>query len=276
MPLPSDFQFSQSSLQDYLDCARRFELRYILRQKWPAVQTEPVMEFEHHMEIGTRFHRLVHQHVLGIPDDVLEAGISDPDLLNWWQVFCRYDPLKNLLLPLLPEYRLTAAFESHRLVAQYDLLSIDTGKSAIIMDWKTSSRRTASNYLQERIQSRLYPFLLTLAGKRLNNGLPVEPEQIEMRYWFPSAPDRPEIIGYTKEQHKENENFFAGLISEIKATQDGHFLLTGEERKCKFCEYRSLCERQVKAGDWKEAEDSDFSQLDEGILDIDQIGDIIF
>ena len=27
----------------------------ILKQKWPAVQTEPVMEFERHMQIGTRF-----------------------------------------------------------------------------------------------------------------------------------------------------------------------------------------------------------------------------
>ncbi len=102
MPLPTDFQFSQSSLQDYLDCPRRFELRYILRQKWPAIQTEPVVEFEHHMEIGTRFHRLVHQHILGIPDDVLEAGIDDPNLMEWWQVFHQYAPLKDLACPSLP------------------------------------------------------------------------------------------------------------------------------------------------------------------------------
>ena len=276
MPLPTDFQFSQSSLQDYLDCARRFELRCILKQKWPAVQTEPVMEFERHMQIGTRFHRLVHQHILGIPDDVLEAGIADPDLLKWWQVFLKADPLKDLPHSRLPEYRLAATFEGHRLVAQYDLLGIKTGQSAVILDWKTSSRRPLSIYLQERIQSRLYPFLLVLAGERLNGSTPFEPEQIEMRYWFPSAPDRPEVIGYTKDKHEGNKELFAGLISEIKATQDGYFLLTGDERKCKFCEYRSLCERQVKAGDWKETDDSDLSSPMNTILDIDQIGDMIF
>lgn len=276
MPLPSDFQFSQSSLQDYFDCARRFELRYILKQKWPALQTEPIMEYEHHMQIGTRFHRLVHQHILGIPDDVLESSIDDPDLLKWWQVFIRHAPLKDLPQPLLPEYRLAAIFEGQRFVAQYDLLSIDIGKSATIIDWKTSSRRTPSSYLQERIQSRLYPFLLMLSGERLNNGTAFKAEQIEMRYWFPIAPDKPEIIDYTKEKHKENKKFFAGLISEIKATQDGHFLLTSDERKCKFCEYRSLCERQVKAGNWKEAEDTDFASPEESDLSIDQIGDIIF
>ena len=276
MPLPTDFQFSQSSLQDYFDCPRRFELRYILKQKWPAIQTEPVVEFEHHMEIGTRFHRLVHQHILGIPDDVLEAGITDPHLMKWWQVFHQYAPLKDLPLPHLPEYRLAAVFEGHRLVAQYDLLSLDAGKTAVIMDWKTSARRPTSGNLQQRIQSRLYPLLLMLAGERLNNGSPFEPEQIEMRYWFPGAPDKPEVINYTKDRYNEDRVFLSSLINEIKNTPDGRFLLTADERKCKFCEYRSLCERQVKADDWKEIDDSDLILQNDTTLDIEQIGDIIF
>ena len=276
MPLSTDFQFSQSSLQDYFDCPRRFELRYILKQKWPAIQTEPVVEFEHHMEIGTRFHRLVHQHILGIPDDVLEAGIADPDLLKWWRVFLQYTPLKDLPYPCLPEYRLAAVFECHRLVAQYDLVSIEAGKSAVILDWKTSAHRPSSGNLQQRIQSRLYPLLLTVAGHRLNNGTPLEPEQIEMRYWFPSAPDRPEVIHYTKDKFNQDKEFLSNMINEIKNTPDGRFLLTQDENKCKFCEYRSLCERQVKAGDWKEIDDSDLIPQNDTTMDIEQIGDIIF
>jgi len=34
--LPAPFTFSQSSLQDYYDCPRRFELRYLSRLIWPA------------------------------------------------------------------------------------------------------------------------------------------------------------------------------------------------------------------------------------------------
>lgn len=30
MNLPGSFHFTQSSLQDYLDCPRRFQLRYVL------------------------------------------------------------------------------------------------------------------------------------------------------------------------------------------------------------------------------------------------------
>jgi hypothetical protein len=41
MTLPYSFHFTQSSLQDYLDCPRRFQLRYVLDQPWPAVESEP-------------------------------------------------------------------------------------------------------------------------------------------------------------------------------------------------------------------------------------------
>ncbi len=41
---PNSFTFSQSSLQDYMDCARRFQLRYIDQLNWPAINTETVVE----------------------------------------------------------------------------------------------------------------------------------------------------------------------------------------------------------------------------------------
>lgn len=276
MPLPPDFQFSQSSLQDYQDCARRFELRYILRQKWPALQSEPVLDYEHHVELGTRFHRLVHQKLLGIPDDFLEAGIDDPDLLRWWQVFKNDDPLKDLPALRLPEYRLAAAFAGQRLVAQYDLLSIEPGHRAIILDWKTSTRRTPSTTLTHRLQTRLYPFLLTLAGTRLNNGLPLKPEQIELRYWFPCAPDKPEIVGYTQDKYQQDHDFLIDIIQQITQTPDGLFLLTPLENHCKFCEYRSLCDRGRSAGDWQENQDAETPSQIGPTLDMEEIGEIIF
>ncbi|MCP4541151.1 MAG: PD-(D/E)XK nuclease family protein, partial [Chloroflexi bacterium] len=66
MTLPADFQFSQASLQDYVDCPRRFQLRYVLRVAWPAPEAEPVLENERYLQQGAAFHRLVHQHALGL------------------------------------------------------------------------------------------------------------------------------------------------------------------------------------------------------------------
>ncbi|HZU87116.1 MAG TPA: PD-(D/E)XK nuclease family protein, partial [Anaerolineaceae bacterium] len=65
MPLPVSFHFSQNNLQDYVDCARRFELRHLLRLEWPALQSEPVLERERLMILGQRFHQMVQQHLSG-------------------------------------------------------------------------------------------------------------------------------------------------------------------------------------------------------------------
>ena len=64
--LPFGFVFSQSSLQDYNDCPRRFQLRYIEKLHWPAVEMEPALENEHRQQEGQLFHRLVQQHIIGI------------------------------------------------------------------------------------------------------------------------------------------------------------------------------------------------------------------
>ena len=61
--LPVGFMFSQGSLQDYTDCARRFRLRYLDRLAWPAAVAEPADEYELQAAEGAAFHRLVHQHI---------------------------------------------------------------------------------------------------------------------------------------------------------------------------------------------------------------------
>jgi len=65
--LSPSFTFSQSSLQDYFDCPRRFQLRYIEHLAWPAVETEPVLENERRQQEGQLFHRMVQQHLVGLP-----------------------------------------------------------------------------------------------------------------------------------------------------------------------------------------------------------------
>ena len=73
--LPDDFMFSQSSLQDFVDCPRRFELKYLLKQRFPAPEVDDMLEFERRMEQGSRFHLLIHQHQIGIPAELLLSRI---------------------------------------------------------------------------------------------------------------------------------------------------------------------------------------------------------
>ena len=78
MPLPDLFQFSQGKLQDYVDCPRRFQLRYVLMQPWPALVVEPPDEAELQMRRGSDFHRLAQQQALGLEPERLEVHPTAP------------------------------------------------------------------------------------------------------------------------------------------------------------------------------------------------------
>jgi len=282
MTLPDGFHFSQSSLHDYQTCARRFELRYIQQRRWPAVESEPVREYEQHMQRGTDFHQLVQRHALGIPAETLAAGIRDDDLRRWWQAYLASGYAagdeSRLPGPRWPEVTLTAPLAGYRLLAQYDLLAVEPGGPAVIVDWKTNTRKPSREWLAEHPQTRVYRYLLVEAGAHLNGGQPIEPEQVNMVYWFAAAPDKVEAFSYDAGQHKATGDELANLITEIAERTD--FDLVADVAPCRFCTYRSLCERGESAADFRVDDGAAIDRHDESPLrldfDLDQVAEVEF
>ena len=282
MTLPDGFHFSQSSLHDYQTCARRFELRYIQQRRWPAVESEPVREYEQHMQRGTDFHQLVQRHALGIPAETLAAGIRDDDLRRWWQAYLASGYAagdeSRLPGPRWPEVTLTAPLAGYRLLAQYDLLAVEPGGPAVIVDWKTNTRKPSREWLAEHPQTRVYRYLLVEAGAHLNGGQPIEPEQVNMVYWFAAAPDKVEAFSYDAGQHKATGDELASLITEIAERTD--FDLVADVAPCRFCTYRSLCERGESAADFRVDDGAAIDRHDESPLrldfDLDQVAEVEF
>jgi hypothetical protein len=270
VPLQPDFHFSSSSLQDYVDCPYRFELRYIKRLKWPAIQSEPVIEQEKRIDLGNRFHLMVQRSIIGVPDQVIDPELK-PDIFRWWASFQDSNLLAMLPKKRRAEISLSSEVNHSRLLAKYDLLALDPGRKAVILDWKTSMVRPSRSSLLSRLQSFIYPYLLVEAGTHLNDSLPLHPDQIEMVYWFPDFPEEPERIQYSDESHQKNKKYLEDLLSEIKNRRDGSFLMTIKENKCSYCNYRSFCNRGTGAGDWDGEEtpsevslnDLDFEQISE-------------
>ncbi|HLV44107.1 MAG TPA: PD-(D/E)XK nuclease family protein [Aggregatilineales bacterium] len=244
-PLPARFQFSQHSLQDYDDCARRFQLGYVLRTRWPAVPSEPAAEYERLSEQGRQFHLLVQRHISGIPEEKLRPPAGP--LADWWDAYLHVPP------PGLPsemrraEVQLSTPLGAHRLVAKFDLLALARGERAVIVDWKTALRRPRREVLARRLQTRVYPFVLVEAGRHLFGGV-IEPEQVELIYWFTSAPADPEIFRYNAAIHEDNRSYLHRLAAEILAREDEVWPLTPDFAHCRYCVYRSLCDRGVQAG----------------------------
>jgi CRISPR/Cas system-associated exonuclease Cas4 (RecB family) len=273
---------SQSSLQDYVDCAQRFKLRYLDRLSYPAVETEPALENEKHQQEGEYFHRLVQQHLIGIPAEQIARFANTPNLQRWWENFQNAKDLTGFenLSGLYPEATLSAPLGKYRLLAKYDLIAIQDGK-ATIYDWKTYRKRPRNEWLAARMQTRVYRALLVNAGAHLNNGKPFEPEQIEMIYWFADFPEEPARFPYTTAQFKRDWDLLVKLSEEVatalRQAQDSvsSYPLTEDRQKCAFCTYRSYCERGIRAGDIEQAE----AEMEaEELFDVnfEQIGEIAF
>jgi len=276
------FVFSQSSLQDYADCPRRFQLRYVEAQPWPAVQSEPLLERERHAERGKRFHRLVQRHQIGIDPAWLSpfAG-NDPDLAAWWDEYLKYAGLHNLAGRRLPEYLVVTDLDEARLQAKYDLLVIEPSGAMTIFDWKTYQHMPPRVWFENRLQTRVYLYLLAHAGGSLTGGV-ITPEAIRMIYWLPTFPAEPVVFTYSQAQLEQDEAALAALLSNIRQRLSvapspaipATWPLTADEMRCRFCEYRSLCDRGDTAGIAGDGViDSDFMASDLlSLEDVDEVG----
>lgn len=275
MILPDGFQFSQSSLQDFVDCPRRFYLRYIRQLRFPAAQVEPLREFERQAERGRLFHHLVHQQRVGIPTAALEATIADETVATWWGSYLTNAPA-DLPTSQHAEIMLSVPLAGKRLAARYDLLAIEPGKRAVIVDWKTGLRRPTREWLAQRLQTVVYPYVLTRAGAHLNGDQPIPPEQITLIYWFAEFPDQPETFTYSAEQFRQDEARLNALAADILRRDADDFELTENTDLCRFCSFRSLNGRGTSAGNLLET-DGDSERDDFDIdLHLDQIAEAAF
>ncbi len=282
--LPSDFVFTQANLQDYVECRRRFQLRYLWELAWPAIEAEPADDYEAHVRDGELFHRLVHQHQLGLGAERLQALVAAAaeegaeQLAAWWENYLQAGP-SDLPEQRYPELILSAPLGSHRLLAKYDLVAVAPGRRAEIVDWKTGARRPPRPALAARLQTRVYRYVLAEAGAHLNGGRPLLPDQIAMRYWFASFPDQPERFPYDATQYEADRKFLTSLAAEIAQAGEDDFPLTDDVRRCRFCAYRSLCGRGTQAGHMADAGVELEPEAGPGwteAFDFEQVGEIVF
>ncbi len=274
MLLDADFAFTQGSLGDYADCARRFELRYIKRLRYPALEVNQWLEYEEGLRRGNRFHKLAQHHLLGVPADLLSRSLADDDDLGrWWETYLSHG-LADLPPERHAEITLQTTIGGQRLLAKYDLLAVEPGGAAIIVDWKTGERVPSRGYLQGRMQTVVYRYVLAKAGAHLYGGETIPPERIRMDYVYVAQGGQRVSLEYSAARMAEDEARLLEMVGAIGAAEA--FPLTEDERRCRFCTYRAFCGRGG-AGDLSEyVEDGEAEEEGSIELDFDQIAEIEF
>lgn len=276
--LPPDFQFSQSSLQDAADCLRRFWLRYVQQIRYPAPVAAPVGAYELHLLRGDRLHRLIQATLNGMPEDAVRASAADdPVVAGWYEAWLLHG------LTGLPDGQRRAEIElsapapgflERRIVAKYDLLAEGDGQIAIV-DWKTAARAPSARDLAERWQTILYRWLLARARPD------IAPEAIAMIYWYAGDPARPTRLPYSAAQFERDavriQERIGALLGDLTAGEDA-FPKTPDDRRCRFCSYRTLCERGDRPGDLAELIEEPLAgdDLSDLRIDFEQIAEIAF
>ncbi len=281
MNSPTKLTFSQSGLQDFEACPHRFELRYLQKLRWPAIESEPVEEAERLAQLGRDFHRLVQQHLIGLDEVILTDSLDggDSDLQRWWQSYLHRRPPQLTGAEIWPELSLSAPLRNFRLPARFDALLRQPDGTFLIIDWKTSHKKPPREYLAGRMQSRVYPYALAAAGIAFNQGQPIKPEAIKTLYWYPQFPDEAEEFAYSQSLFRRDERFLSDLLEQIKhAIRRSDFPQTDNKKACTYCVYRSLCDRGIVAGlqtGQEQVEEAE-SVADLLSLEWDQIAEIQF
>lgn len=278
MLLPSNFQFSQSNLQDFSDCPRRFQLKYINQLSWPAVEAEPALKNERLLILGNNFHKLAQQHFLGVPKEDLNAiAGKNEHLSKWLEHFLIYQSqITHKSTQLFPEISLSAPIADYRLFAKFDLLSVDPENHLIIYDWKTSRNLPKRAWLQNRLQTHVYPYILVRSANSIPLLDEVSPDKINMVYWFSNHPSEPVHFRYDTKQFKRDDSFLTKLVKQVEALHsEDAAALTADLKLCEYCVYRSLCNRGIEAGSSDEMDLPDDYEI--GIdFNFEQIAEIEF
>ncbi len=254
MKLPESFTFNQNNLQDYQDCEFRFLLKHIRHLDWPAVESEPIVLQEKKIETGYLFHQLTQRYFYGMSPELLSETIEDPLLQEWWEHFLKLNILAQPGVKFV-EKMISVPFNGFRLVAKYDLLIVLDNGHIEIYDWKTSVSQPQRHFLIDRMQSHVYPAVLMLQQSCSSFIARPSPGDIRMTYWFPSHPQSPVSFTYSPDQYEKDLQFLEKIINEIVVREEDGFKKTNDFRRCKYCHYRSLCERGIEAGTLEEDSD---------------------
>jgi hypothetical protein len=138
---------------------------------------------------------------------------------------------------------LVAPIGAHQIVGKLDLLTVDRGREAVIVDWKTGQQAPRFERERSSWQTCTYQYLLAEAGAPYWDQVPPPPEQIRMIYWFAEYPASPITIGYGRAEHEASRRRLIEQVDLISALPEEGFTSCTDGAMCGRCVYQTYCGR---------------------------------
>jgi len=266
---PRGFRFSQTNLDIFGQCRRRFFLRYVRRMDWPAAVTVAAEHWEEALERGQLFHQIVQQHALGIEVEEMVRQSEDALLRQWWRNYVEQPPTGIPAGEILSEISLVVAVGQYRLLAKFDRLVFARDGQIFICDWKTGRQQPVAEKYEHHWQTLVYHYVLVEGAGALTEARQIAPEEVTLVYWHAGFPEHNLTISYSPEQHRAAREQIEEVVATISALEgEDDFPKTEQLELCQRCEYRSYCERGREAvADWDiDEEDLDWDLIPEAEL----------
>ena len=241
------------------------------------------MEIEHQVELGSRYHHLVHQYALGIPLNKLNLPAHNEVLAQWWENFqtaiSESGSLHNAWTPSvqrLPETTISGHLGNVRLIAKMDINCHPSRWEYSDLRLENLAASTSPHLAGRTTSNQSLSVSNSPGGFDFHNGKTIKPEQLEMIYWYSSTPEAPIHFPYTQRQFQSDQAYLHSLLDTLLRLDANEFYMTDDERHCNYCVYRSLCNRGITAGQL-----TDYQQIsindDVGFgFDFSQIDEIVF
>ena len=181
------------------------------------------------------------------------------EVTGWFQRLRDFRPYNQVDL-FRPEQELRVNTEELKLVAKFDLLYINkSNRRVIIYDWKTNYRASSGVNRSNQLQTIVYLYVLAQAGRPYFPGNKLTAGDLSIIYWNPRFPGKVTTVRYGKEMLSRDAAFLIRKVTEIKRLPYDQFKATTQQRTCRYCEYRPICQ----------GERADYLELAEGELDLE-------
>jgi len=179
------------------------------------------------LQQGQLFHRMVQQQLVGLPVEKLARLAVTPDLARWWENYLGYD-LKINGYARHPELVLSAPIGTYRLLQNMICSRLCPVRKPSSSTGKRPTNVPGMNGWLPGCRPGLPGFTGSRPGQYLTGGKAIQPEQVEMIYWYADFPSEPARFPYIL--RNTNAIGMRWLPSSTKSATVGIFPLTGMRR----------------------------------------------